>query len=1127
MGLFFTTFLSQSVFGQACQGSDAGSATYNSGWTNGLNDNATGYGAWQLSGGSNAGFFIASSNNNDAGTPGLPNINTVGRSWGMFANSGQTASATRPFATAMAIGHSISYSMDNGGIDNAGPTVGMSLQNASGENLMELYFRGGQSNYELNDGTGNNFSTGLSFTRGGIDVTITRTAISGYSVKIVRKESNTTVTFTRNFFTQGGGQIPAQIRFFNFNAGGGGDFDAFFNNLSICRPTITGAAITAAFTTTYGTASAVQTFSVSGTSLFSDITATAPTGFEVSNDGVTYGGTATFTQSNGSASGSLRIRLKANAPVSGTYNSQTIILSSTGATSATITTAATGNSVTAAALTITGVNASNKPYDGNTTAALSGTAAYSGLVNGETFTVTGTPSASFITAAAGTGKAVTVTGYTAPSTNYTVSQPIGLTATISQVALTIIGVTANNKEFDRTTTATLSGTAVYSGLVNGEMFTVTGTPLADFNNSSIGTNKPVTVTGYTAPSANYTVSQPTGLTANITGISFTTADYQTKTPNANFSSGANWEYSPGDGTFADAPQAPTPGNNITILHAATLDQDFTVANTKTFSISGSGTLAIASAKTFAVASGGSADFGGNSVTVKSGTSGTGSIGKIIGTLTGASQVTVERYIPASTSRAWRLLGVPTSGSQTIFQSWQENAVNNAGFGTIITRPAAGAGYDAVTTATSIYNTYTAATNAWTNTLSTTNVAINPATATPKPNRGAYFLYVRGDRSKGVTGLASDAGSTTLRTTGSIFTGSVTSNGIASGAFAVLSNPYVSAIDFTLLGKTASLDDVYYIWDSKKIQSPSLGFYQTFTSTNGFAPTPGGGSYASPTSKIESGQAFFVHANTDGATVSFTENAKIASSTNLGFRPATPANELIKFTSKLYSGGSTAVLLDGNDVVFDKAYSNAIDIHDAKKLPNGIENFGISREDKILAVEGRQPINNDDVISFKLWNLKQQAYQFELTAQNLTATGLSATLEDSYLSTGTPLSLDGGNKINFTVDANAASSATNRFRVVFKKAAVPVNVAPGFTVSPNPVEGGMVNLQFKNKSEGRYTVRILSSTGQLLMNKVISHAGGSSSQLLTLPAGTARGQYRMEVIAPDKSRALKTLFVNSK
>jgi hypothetical protein len=195
-------------------------------------------------------------------------------------------------------------------------------------------------------------------------------------------------------------------------------------------PTITGAATAAAFTTTYGTASAAQTFSVSGANLTASLVATAPTGLEVSSDGTAYGSTATFTQSGGMVTGTLRVRLAATAAVSGTYNSQNIVLSSAGASSVNVATAASGNSVAAKALTISGLTADDKDFDGTTTATVSGTPTYVGLVNGETSSVSGTVTWAFPDSAVGSGKNLSRTGtYNAPSANYTVTQPT-LTASI-------------------------------------------------------------------------------------------------------------------------------------------------------------------------------------------------------------------------------------------------------------------------------------------------------------------------------------------------------------------------------------------------------------------------------------------------------------------------------------------------------------------------------------------------------------------------------------------------------------------------------------------------------------------------------------------------------------------------
>ena len=216
-----------------CQSSDAGSATYNSGWTNGLNDNPTGFGAWQLSpnpnNGSFAGFFTASSD-----------INTGGRSWGTYANTSNTASAVRPFASPLSIGNTVSYSMDNGAIQNGG-TVGMSLRNSTGNNLMEFFFSGGSSFYTINDNAGS-VPTTVGFTGTGLDISIAYTASNTYSIAIKLRGSNTTTYFaTRSFLTATGGPIPAQIRFFNFNAGngGGGVNDQFFNSIALNNTVIT------------------------------------------------------------------------------------------------------------------------------------------------------------------------------------------------------------------------------------------------------------------------------------------------------------------------------------------------------------------------------------------------------------------------------------------------------------------------------------------------------------------------------------------------------------------------------------------------------------------------------------------------------------------------------------------------------------------------------------------------------------------------------------------------------------------------------------------------------------------------------------------------------------------------
>jgi hypothetical protein len=181
---------------------------------------------------------------------------------------------------------------------------------------------------------------------------------------------------------------------------------------------------------TYGSGpSSEATFNVSGAGLTSGITITPPTNYEISltsgsgftTNAITVGAGGTI------ASTPIYVRLKSGV-VAGSYNLGSIVVSSTGLTNRFVTCSGTVASV---ALNITGITGANKVYDGTTVATVTGTAAYSGLVNGESFSVTGTPVCSFASPAVGNNKSITVTGFTAPSANYILTQPAGLTASIT------------------------------------------------------------------------------------------------------------------------------------------------------------------------------------------------------------------------------------------------------------------------------------------------------------------------------------------------------------------------------------------------------------------------------------------------------------------------------------------------------------------------------------------------------------------------------------------------------------------------------------------------------------------------------------------------------------------------
>lgn len=124
-------------------------------------------------------------------------------------------------------------------------------------------------------------------------------------------------------------------------------------------------------------------------------------------------------------------------------------------------------------------------------------------ISGSTLTIVGAGSANITASQAGNG-------------SYAAAPDVIQTLTVNQKMLTITGIGVANKVYNGTTTGTLTGTAVYVGLVNSESFAVTGIPTATFASANVGTAISVTVSGYLAPSANYSITQPTGFTADIT-----------------------------------------------------------------------------------------------------------------------------------------------------------------------------------------------------------------------------------------------------------------------------------------------------------------------------------------------------------------------------------------------------------------------------------------------------------------------------------------------------------------------------------------------------------------------------------------------------------------------------------
>ncbi|MDE1989936.1 MAG: hypothetical protein KGI82_05650, partial [Betaproteobacteria bacterium] len=158
----------------------------------------------------------------------------------------------------------------------------------------------------------------------------------------------------------------------------------------------------------------------------------------------------------------------------------------------TLPTSASGSgNITAKALTVSNTTVANKAYDGTTAATLSrGT--LSGVVSGETVTLT--QAGSFASKNVGPTIAVTAADTLGGTDagNYTLTQPTGLTANITPATLTAAITRTITKTYDGTTAATLNDDSYsLSGLASGESIRVTQTS-GTYNSKDVASATTVT-----------------------------------------------------------------------------------------------------------------------------------------------------------------------------------------------------------------------------------------------------------------------------------------------------------------------------------------------------------------------------------------------------------------------------------------------------------------------------------------------------------------------------------------------------------------------------------------------------------------------------------------------------------
>jgi len=258
-----------------------------------------------------------------------------------------------------------------------------------------------------------------------------------------------------------------------------------------------------------------------------------------------YDGSRTATVTGGTATGVLTGDAVITATLSGLFDTKnvgtaktvTLVGSALGGTDGgnyVVTSAnALSADITPKTLTASAITVANKVYDGTTVATFSG-GVLSGRVGSDNVNLTSV-TAVFADKNAANGKTVTISGGSltgVDAANYQLQSQLATTATanITPLGISAIGITAQDKVYDRSATATITTTAAsLRGVLSGDVVTLDVSGAAGtFANKNVGVARPVIISGLALTGtdfANYTVSDASNATASITPVGVTLSGY--------------------------------------------------------------------------------------------------------------------------------------------------------------------------------------------------------------------------------------------------------------------------------------------------------------------------------------------------------------------------------------------------------------------------------------------------------------------------------------------------------------------------------------------------------------------------------------------------------------------------
>lgn len=489
---------------------------------------------------------------------------------------------------------------------------------------------------------------------------------------------------------------------------------------------------------------------------------------------------------------------------------------------------------------------------------------------------------------------------------------------------------------------------------------------------------------------------------------------------------------------------------------------------------------------------------GGIITLVSNTANTARVAPLTNNPTINGNVTVERYL-ANGGRRWRLITAPLKGdtNNSVYYNWQNNGTSISGFGTDIWGPngnPASNGLQLINNSSHNLRRFNNSTGTWTSITNTFTETLFTSSLNKAFLLFATHPYGQATDGNGNVNENIPQATTTLKATGNLITGNVVYSNVPSTTYFIVGNPYASPIDFkTILNDESNSGIGKKIWFIDPTFG-SYGAYVTWDDVNGYSDkttkrNPGSNSTpANQPTIMQSGEAFFVKATSGTSTLTIKESHKATTNSNsvLGRVANTVSSERLRVTLHKEEDN----IWNKKDAVVAGFYSggnNAYDTNDVPKISNPSETLAFYTDTRSLSSEHRAPIQDNDFLMLRLTQTTLNSnYKLKIFTEDFSYTG-QALLQDLFLNTITPFSVDGSVfEYDFVVTADALTSG-NRFKIIFQNTLSNSTFSQenNFVIYPNPTtfEQG-IHISTQQPSSEIYEYRIYNCLGQIVeTNKI--------------------------------------------